>query len=341
MYRKIADLLSVDRHITLVLNSGFEARAPQGAQLCRRCGVRAHHVLLLKYPGSEHSKNYVRVGRLAKLLLNDPTKYREEWVFEDAAIRTYLAALDPKHDLVVCDITGLSRVVMIKLLSMLYQRQLPFLLIYTEARSYYPTKTYFGRFLRRKDSSDAFAALARYEDAEVVYSPSCTVEPIPMLPGRFFPNHPLLLMGFLTFKRSRLSAVLSEYETSERILIKGTPVRSDLMWRDRALEIINFDIFDEYKDRIFSLPTLDWFATYDFLTTMYKEKQRQYRYNVLLAPLGGKMQTLGAWYFATRNRDVKVVTSTPKELFSTRYSSGYTETHLIDFREYVVRENEE
>ena len=117
---------------------------------------------------------------------------------------------------------------------------------------------------------------------------------------------------------------------NERILIKPTPIRSDLRWRSKALDIINFDIIDENRNSIFELPTLYWFKTYEFLKSIYNNERIRYGFNVILAPLGSKMQTVGAWYFAINNPSVKVITSTPRKRFPKKYSIGYGDTHLIE-----------
>jgi hypothetical protein len=116
-------------------------------------------------------------------------------------------------------------------------------------------------------------------------------------------------------------------------------VRSDLMWRKRAMEIINFDLISDNKSSVYEVNTLDWRSTYDFLVKLYKSDNNKYRFNVLLAPLGSKMQSVGAWAFAERFKMVKVVTSTPKELFPDKYSRGWKDTFLIDdlFAEFNER----
>lgn len=162
-----------------------------------------------------------------------------------------------------------------------------------------------------------------------MYSSNCEIQEVPELPGRIFPNRPVMLLAFFAFKRSRLSCILNQYETNARILIQSTPVREDLKWREKALEIINFDLIDGNRNNIKKLPTLDWEQTYSFLTELYSKNNNAYRFNMLLAPLGSKMQTVGAWYFAIKNPDVKVITSTPRKHFPDKYSIGYTDTHLI------------
>jgi hypothetical protein len=126
----------------------------------------------------------------------------------------------------------------------------------------------------------------------------------------------------------KISAILQEYEANQRILIKGVPVRADLKWRAKAIEIPNFDLLDDCI--ISELQTLDWRDTYDFLVSLYESNNNRYKFNFLLAPLGSKMQTVGAWLFAKERREVKVVSSTPKMLFHDKYSIGHGKTFFFD-----------
>jgi hypothetical protein len=138
-----------------------------------------------------------------------------------------------------------------------------------------------------------------------------------------------MLISFLTLKRSRLAAILREYESNVRVLIEGVPIRDDLKWRERLMEIINFDIIEDNRHAICKVETLDWQVTYRILSDLYNKENARYRFNVLLAPLGSKMQTLGAWVFASQNPGVRAVTSTPAKHFPEKYSNGYRQTFLI------------
>jgi len=329
MYQNLQSLLTTTDRITLVLNNGFERRTLRSAEALKEVGLRAVQVLLLRYDGPENKKSYAKVSRIAKQLVEGNSAYLEVSCNDADSLDPIFRGLDLEHERVVCDISGLSRHVTLTLLTMLYRKRVKFSLIYTEAKEYYPRRKEFRALLRLRDPSEAFEQLTSYEKAEIVYSSKCDVQEIVELPGRIFPNHPVMLIGFLAFKRSRLSCILTQYETNARTLIQSVPVRQDLRWRERALEIINFDLVDENRENIIKVPTLDWTQTYKRLSELYRRNNARYRFNTLLAPIGGKMQTLGAWVFAVNNPDVKVVISTPQRHFSDKYSMGYTATHLI------------
>lgn len=329
MYQNIQDIVKLKEPITLILNNGFEDRSPRGAELIHNLGLKQNQVVLLKYPGKENEKHYAKVSTIGRTLVHSSSQYREIGSRDAASFALILTNIDKERGHVVCDITGLSRHLILSVLTQIYRKEIKFSLIYTEAKEYYPRKQDFRSFLKLKDVSDAFKELTDYEEAEIVYSSNCEIQEVPELPGQIFPSRPVMLLAFFAFKRSRLSCILSQYETNARILIQSIPVRQDLKWREKALEIINFDLIDGNKNNIIKLPTLDWKLTYSFLTELYSKNYNGYRFNMLLAPLGSKMQTVGAWYFAIKNPDVKVVTSTPRKHFPDKYSIGYTDTHLI------------
>jgi hypothetical protein len=63
---------------------------------------------------------------------------------------------------------------------------------------------------------------------------------------------------------------------------------------------------------------------------LYEDNDNKYKFNFVLAPLGSKMQTLGAWVFGKAHDEVKMITSTPKTLFPEKYSVGFRDTFLIE-----------
>jgi hypothetical protein len=323
-------LLQEKAPISLIVCAGFEARTPRAAALLGEIGVRPRRILVLTYGGKAHQKSYSRLMGICKTLVSSNLDLSEINAFEFTKIKDWLDQTVEPSSLLLCDITGLARTVMFALLSTLQRSDLNFWLLYTEARRYYPTKTYFRTLLSGGDTDQAFFKLSKYEETEIVYSGSCHVEELPGFEGNHLPNYPLMLIAFLTFKRSRLGAILREYEANVRVLVKGVPVRSDLKWRERAMETINFDLIEDNKNSLFSVETLDWQQTYLFLQEIHSRANNKYRYNFMLAPLGSKMQTVGAWQFAHQHPEIKVVTSTPSKLFPEKYSIGYGNTFLID-----------
>lgn len=315
--------------MSLIFCAGFEDRAKRAVGLLSEMRIRADTVLLLRY-GNENPSHFDSIAANSLGLVLSSRDVVDITIPDWASAAKWLEERTRPDGLIVCDITGLSRLAMFGLLTLLANSGRKYCLIYTEAREYYPKLSSFGPLLRKSDPGSAFMQLTDYEEKEIVYSGNCQVEEIPGFEGIHLPNYPLLLIAFLTFKRSRVGAVLREYEANVRVLIKSLPVRSDLKWRDRAMEMINFDLIEDNRSAIRTVTTLDWRDTYKMLYALYIENENRYRYNFLLAPLGSKMQTVGAWLFAKNNPRVKVVTATPAKLFVDKYSDGFGDTFLID-----------
>lgn len=315
---------------TLIVCGGFEARSCRAAKLLAEQKTSPQRILVLDYGSEENRKPHEELLESCGALGVPADNVYQVMVTDTQRLESLLAELSKSQSPVVCDITGMSRLLIFSVLGSLWRARVRAVLIYTEAEEYYPKRSAFERFLSSADKFEAFFELSEYEAQEVMYSANCDVEDVPHFQGNHLPNYPLMLVAFLTYKRSRLSAILREYEANIRILIKGVPVRDDLSWRSSVMNIVNYDLIEDNKGSVYDVQTLDWKETCDFLQNLYNEHNNNYRYNFLLAPLGSKMQTVGACYFAIVNPAVRVVTSTPSKLFPEKYSEGWGETFLVD-----------
>jgi hypothetical protein len=335
MHIGLSPLLASTRPFTLIVSDGFEDRTSAATRLLIKHGLRPDQLVLLRYTGDRTENSYTTMLPLCDQLISH--KKRIEIDISDLSpLITFLVQSDPTN-LLVCDVTGLSRVAIFSVLTILARTKREFWLLYTEAETYYPTRAHFDKLLKA-DRGVAFLHLVEYERTDIVYSGTCQVQDMPGFPGHHLPNYPLMVIAFLTFKRSRLGAVLREYESNVTVLIKAIPVRPDLKWRAEAMDIINFDLLEDHRNSIELIETLDWNATYAFLDRIYTRNHNRYRFNTLLAPLGSKMQTVGSWAFAFTTPEVRVVTSTPAELYRERYSSGWRNTFVIDDLPNLLRE---
>ncbi len=326
-YRGLVTLRGSERTLTVVLGGGFEDRVRRTVELLGQLRISCVRGAILTYGGAENASNLSflraelsRIVGEANVALIDSSEPQE--------IEAYISTLNSDVDELLIDVTGFTRVLMMQTMSIAYDRQIPFKIVYTEAEEYYPRKEDFELLTQGAESEEAFFKLSEYEDANTMYSRHCVVQQIRGLEGSLLPNYPMILVAFLTFKRARVSAVLQAFEANTKILVKGLPRRDDLKWRAEAITYPNLDLIDDSE--IVTIDTLDWRETFFFLNELYERDNNKYRCNFVVAPLGSKMQTLGAWAFAKRNVDVMVVTSTPTRLFHDKYSIGHRETFLVD-----------
>lgn len=319
-------LKSEERRITLLVCAGFEERAVTATQRLLDLDITFENYLVVRFGSPENQENESLLSSLSEELVG--VGDFKECSFEDLdPLKDILTQLNASKDLVLLDITGCSRSVMLVLISMIYDLGLKFDILYTEAEEYYPTFNEYEELSEDGDQQHAFMRLNRFEESEVLHSSHCAVESFDDFEGTMLPNYPFFLVTFLPFKRGRLSAILQSVETSVRVFIRGQPIRHDLKWRGEAVDIPNADLIEEGS--VFDLETLDWRETFSFLERQYLEGDNRFRYNFVVAPLGSKMQTVGCCLFAKAYPEVRLITSTPKQHYPNSYSIGARETFLF------------
>lgn len=323
---KLDELKYETRKITLIVCAGFEDRATKATERLITHDLSLQNFVVVKFGGEENRENERILYNLSKQLVSEGC-YAECDARELSPLKDILNLLTPADDLVVFDITGCSRSVMLILISEIYDIGLEFDILYTEAEEYYPTFRDYEEITEDDDQQHAFLRLNMFEESEVLHSSHCEVESFKEFEGRMLPNYPFYLITFLPFKRGRLSAILQNLESKVRIFIRGQPVRDDLKWRGEAVDIPNADLVDE--GTVVDLETLDWRETFSFLEAQYKTNGNMFRYNFVVAPLGSKMQTVGCALFAKAYSEVRIITSTPKQHYPDSYSRGSRETFIF------------
>lgn len=329
MLRDIIDDISSDG--ALLACAGFEPRVLQSTNLLIQRSAQFRKTLLATYPDPENKENEATLGKLLPDLhyageapkiapLDDDLKYTQR-------VTSFLEGVS--H--VYCDISGFSTLSLFKTLELLIESGVEFSVLYTEAEEYHPTRQEFDSFVSMEDPESNIENLRNYEQSSIVHSDECTLSIVDGFEGNFSPGYPYFLIAFLPFKRSRLGLLLEEISASERLLIVGEPDREDLKWRAEMLRRINFDLINDGSSQIQSLSTLDSKSCLEFLESMYRDPIEQicYRYNVVLAPLGSKMQKVACWAFARRNPNVGVVVTSPTDVYSDNYSTGSGETFVL------------
>lgn len=323
--------LKVAKRSVLLLGAGFEDRVTRAVEVFEALNQNFEHILIAQYSDEKNSKNEIvlnekirailsRNGSSTPLPIQKPTEYRE------ILLRSIS---DTSH--VYVDISGLNTEILFQTLEILHSKKIAFSVIYTEAQEYHPTQDEFDQFVSLANPESDIENLRDYELSDLVYSSNCSVEILEGFEGNISPGYPYFLIAFLPFKRARLGVLLEQISASERQLIVGQPLRSDLRWRAELLKRVHFDLINDGASKLHSLCTLDAYACLDFLEELYnnEEQQIKYRYNFVLAPLGSKMQKIACWAFGRRNPNICIVASNPVTTFSDYYSKGFGETFLL------------
>jgi hypothetical protein len=323
------------KSLSLLLSAGFEDRA-QAAPLYianKSNEIKAHAIIL------DYDEIYANEPNRSKILgiIDNGFSSRElipSSRLDYALLRCKERVLEGDNLLV--DISGMDRILIFKILNFLFFNNIFFNIVYTEAETYYPNKKFYYQ-LEKIYKSDEIRLLNKYQDLEKleeIYSYDCDVYYPKEFRGRPEPGRPSVLIAFLTFKRSRLQVILRAFEFSKRILIISKPIRKDLYWRKELLELINYDLIRNRLAEKKEILTLDPFLVCKELEKYIKDNFYN-KFNIYLAPLGSKMQTVGSLLFWHRHKGTSIIFSQPKKYFNKKYSKGYRDTFLISYEKII------
>ena len=323
------------RSITLFLSAGFEDRARTAAVfLGKRSSLVPASAVVLDYEDLE--TNGPNRDKVIGVLKNSFSIVDVIKLPEIEKALSLCEERSMKGDIILVDISGMSRILIFKVLNYLISSNIPFQIVYTEAETYYPNKSFYKklRLAYEKGETKLLDEYQKLEQSEVIYSYDCEVDLPSEFRGRPEPGRPSVLIAFLTFKRSRLQTILRAFEFSNRILIVGEPVREDLRWRKELLALINYDLIKKRPTETKTLFTLDPFLISKNLEE-YLEDQTLRKSNIYLAPLGSKMQTVGAFLFWRRHPEISIVFSQPKRYFRDKFSRNSRDTFVVTYDKLV------
>jgi len=318
----------LDYNVNVLVSAGFEDRTQALFYKFKAHNVRINSTIVIDYENSTiNEPNRSSLLRIASEISNDLNV-----VTEGELLNNIDNIINEKiRSKLIIDITGMSRLQFYNIMNCLSNNNIRFDIAYSEAEKYYPDKEFYERLkIESHDNEDLFFnAYQKEADAEMVYSFDCEIiQPIAFR-GRPEPGRSAALVGFLTFKRSRLQSILRRYEFSKRFLILGEPVRDEIKWRKEMMELINGDLLKKRDSEIFTMHTLYPQETYDLLDRIIYQSGEYKKYNIYLAPLGSKMQTLGTYIFWRNHQEIATVFSQPKKYFINAYSHSWKDTFII------------
>lgn len=118
----------------------------------------------------------------------------------------------------------------------------------------------------------------------------------------------------------------SAQQKDKIIWFLGRPHSPDNDWRLTAMQTIN-EINDDATR--YEVSTFDYRETLETLEEVYISRVGKYRFS--LAPMGSKMQAIGAALFAYLHPDVAIVLATPSEYNALQYSDGCVDRWIVNF----------
>ena len=302
----------------LIIAEGFEERSVGILEKLGRDNARLSSVVVARYIDRESQNNRFRARceKAAKRIA--PGGYITVENHNDGLwIRHAIDLM--KCDEIVLDITGISNRALFTALDAAAVSGRTIYVAYSEAKHYWPKKTDWLEFKRELTGSSTLAEMM--DEKPWLFGPQHHVELVPEHEGYDTAGSAGALVAFLPFKCARLGAVLGLGEYSETLFIAGCPRLKRNKWRLEALKEINAPIVGQRI--IVEMATFGYRTAFKQLTKLlFGQDALLQRYNVHLAILGSKLQTVGCWALSRIINSITIITSVPQKYYAEAFSEG-------------------
>ncbi len=322
-----AYLNSLTERISLIVTEGFEERSL---------------AILQKITNSRSKPTTVIISRYSPSLQGDDwnVKYRREFetLAEGAApgkwsvvpnsndgvwLKQALAMVDTEE--VLIDITGLSNRSLFMALDLASKSNHKVYLGYSEPQEYWP-KEEAWKTLREQIGTNSIIDLV--DKAPWLFGYEHRVELVEGHEGYDSPGHGRALVGFLPFKSARLAAILKQESYSDMLFIAGRPRLPRNAWRYQALIDINESLIKDWSVR--DMSTFDYRKSVEqIVLLLFSDPALLQKYDVHLAILGSKLQTIACWIVSSLIKSLTIVTSVPAKYFTESFSEGIGASWVI------------
>ena len=308
---------------------GFEPRCLTMPRSLAEMGYRAHRARYFEYSTNaddneanrpELEKNLSRISSSVESIRCDEQDFASSFA-------KLVDAVEPNDGMrkptVTFDISVASNRLILKCMGVLLRRNISLRILYSEARTYHPTKKEFEENFEKWSADDSFGL--EQGVAEVV--------PSKEQPGHHLDPLPNFIVLFPAFKVARCRAVIAAIDPcllaapgKSVVWMLGEPHLPEDGWRLRAMEQINGVTPDLPQ---FTVKTFDYKAALQTLERVHSQIWEQH--NLSIGQFGSKLQALGTSMFCYLHPEVRLWFAIPKRYNAAQYSDGCKATWMIDF----------
>jgi len=309
--------------IALIFVEGFEERSLGIAEKLVQSGMKVSGVVLGRYINKlELNKKYrARFEKLADTASHGNWQVVENrndglWV-EEA-----LGWLDGSN--VLLDITGMSNRGLFGALdaaAAACRSGRNVYVSYSEPKVYWPKFEHWESIKQDLSGKTGTTISELVDKAPWLFGYEHRVELVSGHEGYDSPGNGRALIGFLPFKPARLAAILSQENYSEIVFVAGRPRLPENAWRLSALREMNSSLISDWN--IVEMSTFSYRSAVKEITELLFVKPSLLEaYNVHMAVLGSKLQTIACWAVSSLVSSVTMVTSIPATYFPESFSDG-------------------
>ena len=303
---------------------GFEPPVSSGASALADVGFSIDRALIPTYEANQAANDRQRLSlerAVDRMLVNG----RRESISAGETIVAQLRTELIKHPgaSVVFDISGASNTLIQRLMWLLLQIDIDLTVIYSEASTYYPTKSRYAE-AKRNDSAKLLELSAGPHVLESAVEHPGELEEAAR-------DIVILLPGFDSDRARKVinlvdpSLLLSGQD--QVIWLMGNPKLAKDAWRAEWMMALH-DVGDGRHWRKYQfIDTFDYVGAWRALEELYQ--RYSYSNRLTLSPMGSKMQAIGCALFCTSRPDVRVVFATPSEYRAELFTRGCRQVWLL------------
>jgi hypothetical protein len=317
------DSVSFNKDDTLILCAGFEDRAMQAFESAVESGNTRFTLVIIEYlPHVRENKIDEIISKCKKYSI--PYKRLVYDRQNPSGIgNDLLSILAPDNGRFFVDISGMSRLLIVQMLSVLGQSPFNFAnisLLYTIALEYPPSENEVNDAIIRMEEDSFYSAM-------FLSSGIFELTVVPELSSVSLEGQSIRLVAFPSFNPNQLAALRTEVQASFFTLIHGTPPLKDNVWRPQKIRALNRTEEITNREDV-EVSTLEYQETLTALLDIYDKYSEMER--IIIAPTGSKMQTVAVGIFKAIMDDIQIVYPTPR-LFPEpkEYTKGSRQLYLL------------
>jgi hypothetical protein len=330
----LAELAASGRRLILICGMGFEDRGL--SFLSRVASTRTPGLVVgvryLRAAAKNREREFVAITRDADFLSLATLGYSQEGaprleIDFDRVLRRHKVS---PNDVVVLDVSGLTKFLILVLLLRLWSSGITVKVVLTTALHYSPTREDFERTMSTDGGNVRIIAGQPSSGASAILRSTCLISP--RMQGQ-----PVCAVAFTSFNEELIRHAIGTINPHRLILINGLPPAESNLWRASATQAIHARLIAENAvDNPVSQSTgllLRTVSTFDFrealtvLEGLHAEIGLYER--MMYFATGSKMQTVALAVHKLRNRDVHIEYPTPSGYFFKEYSSGADKSFFV------------
>lgn len=307
----------------LICIGGFEARSVAFAKKLNKRNCKFEKVLIIRYESQklDNEKNFLYLEEKLKKLIKKNIYHVS--VSSDYPIKSIQRIKDRiksiSHILgncqVLIDISGMTHLWATGVIHACLSRKMKTNIIYSEAKSYYPSERSKDKLIKAQNEYD-FKTAAQYLQSKSLKS----VQIHPHFSGNFRPGKSTCLIVFVGHEPNRIEGLVDQFAPGALMVIYGSSPHAHFKWRTKLSKDLHKNIFSDWRVRELEVSTFNIDQILELLEREFRVISDEY--DIAIASQSSKMQAVASYIFWRRHPEIQLLFTSPVKFNPNQYSRG-------------------